>query len=107
MLSLKVIPSPAEFRELAKRGNLVPLSVELVADAVTPVSTFAKFDDGGPCFLFESAETSEESGRFSFVGFDPLIIFTSDGTETDPLGPLQDAMACFRFVAPPTCVAFS
>jgi len=97
---MTIKPTREQFRELAKASNLIPLIVDLVADAETPISTFAKIDDGGPCFLFESAETSEESGRFSFVGFDPLMVFKSDGTEKDPLGALQNAMACFRFAAP-------
>ena len=34
--------SLAEFRELAKRGNLIPVYAELIADAETPVSAFHK-----------------------------------------------------------------
>src|SRR3989442_3483224 len=60
-------PSPATFRELAKQGNVVPVFTELIADAETPVGAFAKLDDGGYTFLFESVEKSEQSGRFSFV----------------------------------------
>src|SRR6202035_5562088 len=75
-----ISPSPDECRELAKRGNLIPLMVDLVADVETPVSAFAKIDNGEPCFLFESAEKNEESGRFSFIGFDPIVIFKSDGS---------------------------
>ena len=100
-MKLKITPSPAEFRQLAQRGNLVPLMVELVADVETPVSAFAKISDNGPCFLFESAEKTEELGRFSFVGFDPLFVFKSDGASQDPLGELQTAMARFKFVPPP------
>jgi anthranilate synthase component 1 len=100
MFSLSITPSVAEFHELAKSGNLIPLSIELVADIETPVSAFAKIDDGSPCFLFESAEKSEESGRFSFLGSDPLAIFKSSGTEADPLGELQTALSRFRFVGP-------
>jgi anthranilate synthase component 1 len=94
-----ITPSAAEFRELAKRGNLIPLSIDLVADVETPVSAFAKIDDGTPCFLFESAEKSEESGRFSFVGADPLAIFKTSGAEADPLAELQRTLGQFRFAA--------
>jgi len=111
-----VFPSRDEFRTLAERANLVPLIVDLVADVETPVSAFAKIDNGQPCFLFESAEKSEESGRFSFIGFDPLIIFKSIGskvfmtengetqsfeTNSDPLTELQKLLSRFRFVGPP------
>jgi anthranilate synthase component 1 len=87
-----------------------------VADVETPVSAFAKIDRGEPCFLFESAEAHEESGRFSFVGFDPLVVFESSGvtvaitengqtrtfeTKSDPLAELQQLMGRFQFVASP------
>jgi anthranilate synthase component 1 len=95
-----ISPSPDEFRELAKRGNLVPLIVDLVADVETPVSAFAKIDDGAPCFLFESAERNEESGRFSFIGFDPLVLFNSADADGDPLTQLEQILSRFKFVAP-------
>jgi anthranilate synthase component 1 len=113
---ITITPSREEFLTLAKRANFVPVIVDLVADAETPVSAFAKVDNGEPCFLFESAEKNEESGRFSFIGFDPLLIFKSIGstvaitesgetksfaTNTDPLAELEKVMARFQFVAPP------
>src|SRR5437016_5214504 len=100
MSSLRLTPSRDEFRELAKRGNLIPLIVDLVADVETPVSAFAKIDNGGPCFLFESAERNEESGRFSFIGFDPLVLFNSADCKDDPLTQLQQVLSRFQFVAP-------
>jgi anthranilate synthase component I len=95
-----ISPSRAEFREIAKRGNLIPLIVDLVADVETPVSAFAKIDNGRPCFLFESAERNEELGRFSFIGLDPLVVFNSVDCVGDPLTQLQQLLARFRFVAP-------
>jgi anthranilate synthase component 1 len=112
---MTIFPSRDDFRALAKRGNLIPLMVDLVADAETPVSAFAKIRGAGPCFLFESAEKNDESGRFSFIGTDPLLIFQSAGstisitengrtqsveTKTDPLTELQTLMGRFRLVAP-------
>jgi anthranilate synthase component I len=99
VMTLKIIPSRDEFRELAKRGNLVPLIVDLVADVETPVSAFAKIDNGQPCFLFESAERNEESGRFSFIGFDPLVLFSSADCKGDPLNELEKELSRFHFVA--------
>ena len=96
-----ISPSRDEFRALAKGGNLIPLIVDLVADVETPVSAFAKIDNGNPCFLFESAERNEESGRFSFIGFDPLVLFNSADCEADPLTKLQQILSRFQFVARP------
>ena len=93
-----ISPSRDEFRELAKRGNLIPLMVDLVADIETPVSAFAKIDNGQPCFLFESAERNEESGRFSFIGFDPLVLFNSANCTSDPLSGLQEILSRFHLV---------
>ena len=99
-LQHSISPSRDEFRELAQRGNLIPLIVDLVADIETPVSAFAKIDNGEPCFLFESAERNEESGRFSFIGFDPLVLFNSTDCKGDPLTQLQQILSRFKFVAP-------
>jgi anthranilate synthase component I len=114
LLQHSITPSLDEFRALAKRGNLITLAVELVADAETPVSAFAKIHGTGPCFLFESAEKNDELGRFSFIGSDPLLMLQSrektvsimeNGrshelvTDTDPLRELEKVMARFRIVA--------
>src|SRR5204862_3881770 len=99
-LQRSISPSRDAFRELAQRGNLIPLIVYLVADIETPVSSFAKIDNGEPCFLFESAERNEESGRFSFIGFDPLVLFNSTDCKGDPLTQLQQILSRFKFVAP-------
>ncbi len=116
MFDYSTIPSYDEFRSLIQRGNLIPLIVDLVADVETPVSAFAKIDNDGACFLFESAEKSEESGRFSFIGVDPLAIFQSNGslisisengktksfkTKSDPLDELQKLLGRFQFVSRP------
>jgi len=100
---------------LAKQGNLIPLIATFVADVETPVSAFAKLRDRGACFLFESAEKNEESGRFSFIGAEPLASVRSQGDtvtitesgktrdvpiEIDPLAELQSLMDRFRFVYP-------
>src|SRR5436309_9811581 len=63
-----------EFRQLASRGNLIPVVAEIVGDVETPVGTFQKIGRDGWSFLFESAERNEESGRFSLIGIDPLLI---------------------------------
>jgi anthranilate synthase component 1 len=108
-----ITPSLSEFQQLARRGNLIPLVAELVADSETPISAFAKIQDAGDCFLFESAETNEQLGRFSFIGYDPIVRFQSTGSnisimesgkerrfqsKTNPLGELQSVMSRFRFV---------
>src|ERR1700704_585232 len=78
MSDLTVVPSPERFAELAKEGNVVPVFVDFVADGETPASAFQKLDDGGYSFLFESAEQTEQSGRYSFLGFSPRLTIRSE-----------------------------
>ncbi len=108
-------PSLDEFRSLCKQGNLIPVYTELVADYETPVSAFQKISaDGGPCFLLESADSSEEIGRYSFLGSGPRVVFEARGREIklttgtevkeyhldeakgDPLHELERIMQAYR-----------
>jgi len=76
-----ITPSLDEFLQLAKQGNVIPVSAEFVGDCETPVSAFKKFSCRAYSFLFESTEKNDVSGRFSFVGFDPRLIIQSYGRE--------------------------
>ncbi|MFN2476292.1 MAG: anthranilate synthase component I [Chthoniobacterales bacterium] len=122
MSDLTFLPSRAEFFEHAKRGNVVAVYADVVADSETPVSAFRKISEGGDSFLFESAEQNEESGRFSFIGIDPRVVLQSDGRTTllcrdgleetwesssDPLSELEKLMAQYRFVSPPELPRFA
>ncbi|MBV9674357.1 MAG: anthranilate synthase component I [Verrucomicrobia bacterium] len=104
-------PSVSEFKRLAAHGNLIPVYTEFVADYETPVSVFEKIDNGVRSFLFESAETNDHVGRYSFLGSDPRIVFEARGnkirieqkndiiqfeTSEDPFTELQKLMARFR-----------
>ena len=115
-MSQPLTPSLDQFRDLSRQGNLIPVVADIVADNETPISAFAKIQETGECFLFESAETNEQSGRFSFIGLDPILKFESSGhtisitengstrdfqTTRDPLSELQTTMARFQFVPAP------
>ncbi|UCD84397.1 MAG: anthranilate synthase component I [Deltaproteobacteria bacterium] len=97
-------PSFKEFKEKAKKGNLIPVYREILADMETPVSAFRKIDEGKYSFLLESVEGGEKWGRYSFLGTNPSVIFRSKGTNaeiirngrveiikdiSDPLEPLK------------------
>src|SRR4051812_48074590 len=106
MADLTVVPSRERFAELAKLGNVIPAFVDFVADGETPASAYQKLDDGDHSFLFESAEQTEQSGRYSFLGFDPRLIVRGDKGE-DPLAALEKVMAGFRFVTEPNLPRFA
>jgi len=76
-------PSFEEFLSLSKNGNLIPVRTELAADYETPVSAFQKLGGGRttPCFLLESAENSEQIGRYSFLGADPCLEIRAKGRQ--------------------------
>src|SRR5215471_1676206 len=80
-MTTQVTPTLNEFIELAKRGNVIPVFAEFIADGETPVSAFKKLNRGGYSFLFESTEKNDVSGRFSFVGVDPRVVMQSYGRE--------------------------
>lgn len=68
MPSPQIQPSFEEFQQLAAHHGVVPVWTELVADAETPITAFAKISGDGPAFLFESAEQDEKGGRYSILG---------------------------------------
>ncbi len=99
------------FCSLAEQGNLVPVTAELAADYETPLSAYRKISDGRCSFLFESAELTQHSGRFSLLGSSPRLIFTARGREieieergqvrkvtcaADPLAELERLMEPYR-----------
>jgi len=105
-------PSLSEFRKLAKRGNLIPVYREILADLETPVSAFLKIARDTPyAYLLESVEGQEKIGRYSFLSANPSLIFKSkgervyliiDGQETeikmkqDPLDNLKEVMHRYK-----------
>jgi len=112
---MSIHPSKEEFCKLAQKGNLIPVYVELLADCETPVDVYSKLrGQGKNAFLFESAESSQVSGRYSFVGFDlrTELVFRAGKVEiregekcqtsemgADPLVFLQNYMAQFSPVS--------
>src|SRR5262249_53015441 len=72
-------PSFADFIALARRGNVVPISCEILGDLETPVSAFLKIHRGRHGFLLESVQGGEKWGRYSFLGSEPERIWTARG----------------------------
>ncbi len=104
-------PSLDEFTALSHQHNLVAVWAELTADYETPLSAFRKIAaPGSHAFLFESAEATSVSGRYSLLGSQPRATFTARGsqitvteagverkiTSANPLRDLQQMMARFR-----------
>ena len=67
-------PTLKEFKEKSKKGNLIPVYKEILADLDTPVSAYMKMSGGDYSFLLESVEGGEKWARYCFLGFDGLIL---------------------------------
>ncbi|MBC7530120.1 MAG: anthranilate synthase component I family protein [Oligoflexus sp.] len=65
--------------ESSEGATFVPVSLELPADAITPVNAFLRLRATGAqkMFLLESAEGGEQVGRYSFLGIDPFASLVS------------------------------
>ena len=72
-------PSFAEFEKLAKKGNLIPVYREILADVETPVSVLMKLQNKEHVYLLESVEGGEKWGRYSFLGTDAGVVFKVQG----------------------------
>src|SRR5215211_5544654 len=86
--ALRVEPSLAEVRALARAHNLVPVRHTFIDDCETPVAAFLKLrgtEPRSPAFLLESAEQGQRVGRYSFIGVRPRqVIRWSLGEPGDP-----------------------
>jgi anthranilate synthase component 1 len=78
-------PTINEFKELSKKGNVIPVYRQLFADTLTPVSAFQKVSDTDYAFLLESADGGEKIARYSFIGSDPFLGFKCRGTNVKSL----------------------
>ncbi len=108
-------PSFEEFSAAARRGNLIPIHKEILADLETPVSAFLKIDDGRYAYLLESVEGGEQWGRYSFLGSRPTVVVEARGSRVevrrgdrvevidtpDPLRAVEKVMAGYTPVPAP------
>ena len=105
-------PSASEIQSYAKDYSMIPLCREIYADIITPITLLRKLAQSSDrYFLLESVENGERWGRYSFLGFDPLMhavckdnvvtVEYEDGhteqTETtDPYSVLRELMKDYR-----------
>ena len=114
-------PTFSEFLRLAKRGNVIPVYRQILADFETPLSAYLKLEDGGPAYLLESAEQGERFGRYSFLGAQPRAVFEIRGRQllqrgpagqkrwssADPVADLEKVLSSYKGVEVPGLPRFS
>ena len=74
-----VSPSLEEVKNITKNKEYkrVPISYELFSDIATPIEVLRILKGiSNHCYMLESIEDAEKWGRYSFLGFNPLLEFT-------------------------------
>ena len=83
---MRVMPGLEECKALAAKGEygVIPISCEILADHTTPIETLQILKKvSGHVYLLESAEADKRWGRYSFLGYDPVLeIVCRDGVST-------------------------
>lgn len=83
---MKVQPSLEECKQLMEKEcvGVIPISTEIYADICTPVEVLRILKHvSSHVYLLESAEADKRWGRYSFLGYDPLLEITGyNGTVT-------------------------
>lgn len=120
---MNIHPGRDAFVSLAKKGNVIPVYADLMADFETPVSAYAKLKDAGPSYLLESVEGGETLSRYSFIGCRPRKVFACGPqtteirtpgkpvetfpTPADPLTLIEEEMRSYRPVILPGLPRFT
>ena len=76
---MKAKPTLEECKELANSGKygVIPISTEIYADTITPIEALRILKKiSNHTYLLESAEADKKWGRYSFLGYDPLLEIT-------------------------------
>jgi len=117
---MKLFPDQQQFLQLARKHSLIPVYCDLAIDLETPVSLYYKIVGDKPGFMLESADTSKNFGRYSFIGAEPFLtikahkqgleLIGDNGAESvrqEPLQALQALLNRFSFADIPGLPPFS
>ena len=104
-------PDLEQVKQLAHKGNLIPICREINADLDTPVSAYLKVARAPYSFLLESVEGGEHMARYSFIGTEPdTVIKTGRGQalgKIDPLEPIEKELSKFKLIDVPNMQRFN
>jgi len=74
-----IYPNYNQVKELLKSDTYkrIPITRELYSDQITPIAVLEKLKNvSRHCFMLESAEASKKWGRYTFLGYDPVLELT-------------------------------
>ncbi len=89
---MKTLPSLEECKAVAAEGkyNVIPISTEILSDSVTPIEAVRILKRiSKHVYLLESAEANKQWGRYSFLGYDPLMEVNCRNGETTIKTPMN------------------
>ncbi|AIZ55954.1 anthranilate synthase component 1 [Candidatus Methanoplasma termitum] len=67
-------PSLEDAKRLSQGYTLVPMALEIFSDQKTPIEIIRNIRSlGGSCFILESVNGGEGWGRYTFLGYNPII----------------------------------
>ena len=104
-------PDCDEILKMAPDYDIIPVCREIYADVITPITLLRKLAAVSKCYyLLESVEGGEKWGRYSFLGFDPVmrvkcscgkVTIEKDGEETEkvtdkPLEVLREILKDYK-----------
>ncbi|HVR02695.1 MAG TPA: anthranilate synthase component I [Polyangia bacterium] len=93
---MRFVPDRSGFEELARRGRLAFVYKEVVADADTPVSAYAKLGRGPYSFLLESVVGGEKWAAYSFLGVRPRAVVRARGEDVEVLTAVDSKSSEFK-----------
>lgn len=83
---MKIRPTLEEVKQIMAEGDygVIPLSAEIYSDSTTPIEVLRRLKVVSKhVYLLESAEADKKWGRYSFLGYDPVMsISCYDGQVT-------------------------
>ncbi len=82
---MDIRPDLEECKRLSAEGNygVIPVSIEMYADMYTPVEVLRILKNvSSHVYLLESAEADKRWGRYSFLGYDPILEITCYNRQT-------------------------
>ena len=102
---MKIQPTLEECIKIASEGDygVIPVSTEIFSDTSTPIGVLRILKRvSSHVYLLESAEANKRWGRYSFLGYDPLMEITCYNGATKIKNPLtaqttaEDIRSCIR-----------
>jgi anthranilate synthase component 1 len=76
-----IFPSLKQTKELIKENDYkcIPIGCEILSDIKTPIEVLKILkNNDNHCFILESVEDTEKWGRYTILGFDPILEITCE-----------------------------